>query len=73
MVVAVDGDDSEITVNKFVKNQFLAQDSKAFRDHITEISPDVDMTFWYFSEATGNEQQMKLPLGVNFFWPGAGV
>ena len=73
MVVAVDGDDSEIAVNKFVKNQFLAQDSKAFRDHITEISPDVDMTFWYFSEATGNEQQMKLPLGVNFFWPGAGV
>ena len=73
MIVSIDGEDSEIEVNKFVKNRFLAQDSKAFREHIAEIQPDVDMTFWYYSEATANEQQIKMPLGVNFFWPGAGV
>jgi hypothetical protein len=73
MIIGIDGDESDIAINKFVKNQFLAQDSRAFREHVQEISPDVDMSVWYYSESTGNEQKMKLPLGVNFFWPGAAV
>ena len=73
MIKEVDGDSSEVAINRFVKNEFLAQDSKAFREHMAEIQPDVDMSVWYYSEETGNEQKIKLPLGVNFFWPGAGV
>jgi hypothetical protein len=73
MIKEIDGDSSDPAINKFVKNEFLAQDSIAFREHMAKIQPDVDMNIWYYSEATGNEQKMKLPLGVNFFWPGAGV
>jgi hypothetical protein len=73
MILSVDGDESEVAINRFIKNEFLAQDSIAFREHMQEIQPDVDMSIWYYSEATGNEQKIKMPLGVNFFWPGAGV
>ena len=71
MIVAVDGDSTPKTIREFVDNQFLSRDTRAFREQIKKVSPDIDMTFTFVSDITGQEREMSIPLGVNFFWPGA--
>ena len=71
MIIAVDGDSTQKTIREFVDNQFLSRDTRAFREQIKKVSPDIDMTFTFVSDITGQEQEMSIPLGVNFFWPGA--
>ena len=34
---------------------------------------DVDLTFEYEDERTGNTAEMAIPIGVGFFWPDADV
>ena len=71
MIIAVDGDSTPKTIREFVDNQFLSRDTRAFREYIKKVSPDIDMTFTFVSDITGQEREMAIPLGVNFFWPGA--
>jgi len=71
MIIAVDGDATPKTIRDFVDNQFLSRDTKAFREQIKKVSPDINMTFTFVSDITGQEREMSIPLGVNFFWPGA--
>ena len=73
MIKALDGDDDRSTIKNFVDKELLARDSLAFRDHIKENTPDLDMTFNFESEDTGYEERMTIPLGVDFFYPSSGV
>jgi len=63
MITSVNGD--EKAVRSFVDNQFLARDSRAFRKHIAEIQPDVDLRFY----PDGVEEGVDIPIGVTFLWP----
>jgi hypothetical protein len=65
MITSVNGDNQKSTINDFVNNYLLAQDSRALREHISSIQPDVDLTFF----PSGSKIKRSLPLGVNFFWP----
>ena len=65
MITSVNGDTSKSTVNDFVNNYLLAQDSRALREHISSIQPDVDLSFF----PSGSKIKRSLPLGVKFFWP----
>lgn len=69
MILTVNGDTNKANINNFIQNQFLAKDSKAFRDHVKEISPDIDMTFTFDND--GLEEKAKIPVTVEFFWPGS--
>jgi|TARA_R110002074_G_scaffold346765_3_gene517132 hypothetical protein len=71
MITAVDGDATPKVIREFVDNQFLSRDTRTFREQIKKVSPDIDMTFTFVSDITGQEREMSIPLGVNFFWPGA--
>ena len=71
MIIAVDGDSTPKAIREFVDNQFLSRDTRAFREQIKKVSPDIDMTFAFVSDITGQEREMSIPLGVEFFWPGA--
>jgi hypothetical protein len=33
------------------------------------VSPDVDLTFEFVSDVTGESLLMDIPLGTSFFWP----
>tara|TARA_Y100000593_G_scaffold68691_1_gene126217 strand:- start:4061 stop:4858 length:798 start_codon:yes stop_codon:yes gene_type:complete len=68
-IISVDGDADRGVVNKFVDGQFLAQDSRAFREHLAEVTPDVDMTYTYTSDFDGEEREATVPMTVEFFWP----
>ena len=45
----------------------LARDSVALRNHIKDISPDIDMTSEI--EIGGETVSVSIPLTVEFFWP----
>jgi hypothetical protein len=53
----------------FINNKFLARDTKAFREHIKEIQPDVKMEFEYTDPNSGEKEVRSIPMGVGFFWP----
>ena len=45
------------------------RDENQFRKYINEITPDVDFTFEYVSPFTGEKEALKVPIGVDFFYP----
>ena len=71
-IVSIDGDTKRASINSFVDNEFLSRDSVAFRTHVNEIMPDVDMTSTY-TDADGNEKEFTVPMTVTFLWPSARV
>jgi len=69
MILSVDGEYGRPAINNFVDNELFALDSRAFRAHIKEMSPDVDMTFTFISETTGEASELAIPMDISFFWP----
>ena len=65
-ITEVDGDSKPETITEFAQN-LLARDSMALRNHIQEISPDIDMTSEI--EIGGETVSVSIPLTVTFFWP----
>lgn len=69
IITGVDGETGRAVVNNFVDNELFAVDSRALRTYIKTISPDLDMTFTFISEATGEVKELDIPMDVSFFWP----
>jgi hypothetical protein len=72
MITSVNGDDDKKSVREFVDNYFLAMDTRAFRQHIKSIQPDVELNIPVTLE-DGSVEDVDLPIGVTFFWPDASV
>ena len=68
MIVSVDGSDDQKDIRDFVNNYFLAQDSRALRNYIRDFQPDVDLTVSVDTLEAG-EEEISVPIGLNFFWP----
>lgn len=71
MITSVDGSTEQKDINHFVDNELFAVDSKALRTHINKVVPDIDLTFEFISEESGEGREMQLPMDVTFFWPNA--
>jgi len=67
MIKSVDGDNSVGAINKYI-NGMLARDSRAFREYVKTISPDVNMIFKYTHD-DGEVEEAPITMGVGFFWP----
>jgi len=72
MILSVDGKSEKSYINNFVDNEFLSRDSFAFRQHLSSITPDVDMSTTVV-DAGGKEIEVTIPVTVRFFWPSADV
>ena len=72
MIVSVDGSDDKKDVRDFVDNYFLAQDSRAFRNHVRDFQPDVNLKI-PIDTIEGGDEDITIPIGLNFFWPDADV
>ena len=72
MLVSVDGSYESKDIREFVDSRMLARDSRALRNHIKEIQPDVDLKH-EFTDGTGNQKVFDIPIGINFFWPDVDV
>lgn len=69
LITSIDGKSDTATINGFVDNELLARDSKALRDEMKKVTPDLDMTFVFTSSETGETEVMDLPMDSGFFWP----
>ena len=68
MITEVDGDSGKETINEFVQN-LLARDSRAFRNYVAEITPDIDLQ--QEVEIGGESVNVSIPLTAEFLWPQA--
>lgn len=71
MIISIDGEEDRNKISNFVSNEFLAQDSRAFRKYVEDIMPGVKLEFLFVSDTTEMEQVIPIPINLNFFWPGA--
>jgi len=65
IITSINGNRESKDIRQFVDTQFLARDSRALREYIKEVQPDVDLTF--FPE--GSSEKVSIPVGLSFFWP----
>lgn len=69
MILSVDGKDDTKSITDFINNKFITRDTKAFREAIKQITPDINMEFEYENPNTGETEVRPIPMGVGFFWP----
>lgn len=69
IIIEINGNRDLGYISNFVVNQFQIQDSKALRNYIKEVTPDVDFSFEYTSPFTGEKEALRVPIGVDFFYP----
>jgi hypothetical protein len=65
LITSVNGQRDKKDIRNFVDNYLLAKDSRALRNYIREIQPDVDLTFF----PDGSSDRINIPIGISFFWP----
>ena len=64
IITSVNGDREKKTIREFVDNELLARDSRALRQEVKRISPDINLTI----QGDGGED-IAVPINLNFFWP----
>ena len=64
-IVSVDGKEDKKSIRDFVDNYLLARDARALREHVRQIQPDIDLTFF----PKNSESRIDIPIGLTFFWP----
>ena len=69
MITSVEGSREPGTIRGFVDNSLLARDSKALREYVKQIEPDLDLKVSI--TVNGVEEDINLPMSVTFFWPDA--
>jgi hypothetical protein len=69
-ITAIDGDTSRASIRNFVNFEFLARDSRSFREHLKQIQPDIDFKISCWDDETNESFEVDLPININFFWPG---
>ena len=68
LITGVNGTTEQKDIREFVDKYLLASDARALRSFYAKIQPDVNMTFTYTDEE-GGEEEVDLPIGLDFFWP----
>ena len=69
MILEIDGNSDRGFINNFVKNNLLARDTRALRNYVQKISPDLDLKFNFTSDLTGEQEALDIPLGAGCFYP----
>jgi hypothetical protein len=65
MITSINGDTDPPSIRKFVETSLLARDSRALREYVNQIQPDVDLTFF----PNNSNTKKSIPININFFWP----
>jgi len=73
LIVTLDGETDRTKINNFVDNEFLSQDSLQFRNYLDTVTPNVEMVTEVECKLCGYEEEITVPLTVQFFWPTARI
>lgn len=69
MILSVNGNSDPNYIAVFVENDFLAKDSREFRNHVAKMQPGPNMEIDLIDEETGESFRTQITIGPNFFWP----
>ena len=69
IITSVDGDSERKTIDTFVDEYLLSQDSLAIKKYIVEIQPDVDLRVKVDIPDEDISEFFDIPIGLSFFWP----
>ena len=64
IITSVNGESENKDIREFVNKYLLARDSRALREYIKLVQPDVDLNY-----ITDSGEEVTMPMGINFFWP----
>ncbi len=67
IITSVNGLSEQKDIREFVDKYLLAKDARALREYYNDINPDMNLVFTY--DNNGVEEDVDLPIGLNFFWP----
>ena len=65
-IISIEGDTDKNNIRTFTE-KMLAQDSRALRKYIKDISPDVNLSTKVTID--GVEEDIDIPISLSFFWP----
>jgi len=69
-IVAIAGETDGTKLSAMIRSM-PAKDSRELRTYIDKISPGVDMTQTFLCQSCGEESEVDVPMGTEFFWPQA--
>jgi len=73
IITSINGETDKKTIREFVDNKLLARDSRALRNKMGEITPDIDLKYSIEFEDGYIQDNVEIPITVSFFWPDTGV
>lgn len=65
MITSVNDNREPKFIREFIDKALLARDSRALREYIKQIQPDIELTFF----PDGSDKPTNIPVGLGFFWP----
>jgi len=68
IITSIEGSREVKDVREFVDKYLIAQDSRALRDYYNEVMPDINLKITVNKDGYIQED-VTLPISVNFFWP----
>lgn len=73
IITAVNGNPDPMFIKLFIENEFMANDSRKFREHVASITPGVNMEIELEDSETGEPFRTSVAIGASFFWPDSGL
>lgn len=70
IITSVNGIRETKDIREFIDTYLLARDARALREEYTRVSPGINLTVQVLNE-DGGEEDIDLPIGLDFFWPDA--
>jgi len=69
IIVELDGNTESGVIRKFVDNELLAIESRAIRNYLKSITPDIELRTEVIDEETSEPFRCAITIGLDFFWP----
>ena len=69
IIVELDGNTEPSVIRKFVDNELLAIESRAIRNYLKSITPDIELRTEVIDEETSEPFRCAITIGLDFFWP----
>jgi len=67
MLLEIDGNRDPKAIREFVDTAFLAQDSRALREYVKQVQPNINLNITLNTK--DGQEDISLPITANFFWP----
>lgn len=73
IITSVNGDTNPGHIASFIDNHFLSYDSRAFRDYVAEVTPNMDFELEFIDEVSGEPFRHTFTFEPRLFWPSARI